>query len=202
MLDLGNLHCTSPSVIFLSSLAGTILALAHDIPPPLSHELAQPARTTGRYHACGPAIAGRTPSPWQVGDPFSYRWLAQHVEHAGSGFPHQVDVPDSDWAGARRRGDVESCFHDPAAVPVRCARGRRSVQATNGYSVVVGPWRTGMDREIQSGGGPSEARATRSLPSLGWISYPAYALGKRHLLAQRSSAEVMANPHHHEPPFK
>jgi hypothetical protein len=170
-----------------------MLALTHDSPPPLTHELAQPSRPADKYHARRPPIAGRSPSPGHIGDSFSHWWLAEHVEHAGSRFAYQVDVLDSDWAGARRSGDVESCLHESAAVPVRCASGRRSAQASNSDSVVVGRWRAGMDGQIQSGSGSSESGIARRLPNRSRISYTPYASGKRYLSVQPSSPKVIAS---------
>src|ERR1019366_6673964 len=100
----------------------------------------------------------------------NYRRLAQYGQDAGSGFPHQVDVPDSYGADAWRSRDVESCFHDAAAVPVRCARGRRSAQAASCCSVVFGSCRAIVDREIQSSASSSEPGETRSPRDRSWFS--------------------------------
>ncbi len=94
-------------------------------------------------------------------------------------------------AGAWRSRDVESCFYDPATVPVRRARGRRSAETASDRSVVFAPWRASVDRKIQSSASSSETGATRSFPSHFWISYTPYTLGKCDLFAQRSSPKMM-----------
>jgi hypothetical protein len=161
----GNLHRATPSVIFCSFRARSTLTWAHDLPLRLTHVLAQPACTVCGYHPGRPSIAGWTPPTMQLGDHFPYGWLAERVYYSGSGFPHQVDVPDSHGDGAWRSRDVEPCLYDPTTISVYRARGRRSTQTASRCSVVFGSWRAGVDREIQSGSSSSETGAARSFPS-------------------------------------
>jgi hypothetical protein len=97
------------------------------LPQTASH-LPRRASTTYRLHFCRSAIPGRRLHNRQIRGHFAYRWHARLVETGGSGFPRQADVPDAAGTGAGRRKNVESCFLDAAAFPVRCAQLCRSAQ--------------------------------------------------------------------------
>ena len=87
------------------------------------------------------------------------------AQTGGSAVPREVDVCDSDGAGARHRGNAEAGFLDPATLSFRGTRKGRPAAAPGLDPVIVwssqqGP---GVDRQVQSCPGSATPTATRLL---------------------------------------